>query len=240
VNAQALQEQLEKGATLTLENCESHFQGLYAMSSMLAKAFAARVYASLFVVYKPELPLGLHWDDRDQFICQIVGHKQWPVYKPVYPNPLFDSRRFSYKVPPSDLVEEITLGPGDALYLPRGWLHDPAAVEGPSVHIAFAIITPTAYDLLEWIRSELKTRYPEIRADLPLSLPASARATYAARLRELIMNSLTDESIEAHYERHTREIQPTRVSLRPFSAGNSATLQHCGANHTIVPGRESA
>lgn len=99
---------LRAGATLTVEHCETFFDNVHAMCRALAEAFLARVYATVFLVYDPERPCGLHWDDRDMFICQMTGRKKWPVYIPHCANPFFDQRRVTYKAPVTALYQELT------------------------------------------------------------------------------------------------------------------------------------
>ncbi len=218
IRAQAVEQQLRTGATLALEHCESYFEDVYAMCSMLAEVFLARVYSFLFLVYEPERPCGLHWDSYDMFICQIAGYKNWPVYKPLYQNPLlFDAQRSGNKAPVTELVQEFKLGPGDGLYIPRGWPHEPVAVEGPSMHVAFAIATPTGIDLLDWIRADLSKACAEIRADLPLSLSPCLKHAYASKVRQLVMERLSDEAVDKYYERHNVSVRPTPVELPPLA-----------------------
>jgi ribosomal protein L16 Arg81 hydroxylase len=217
MKVQVLENYLKAGATLSVEHCESYLPSIHAMCCTLAEAFVARVYATLFLVYAPERPCGLHWDDRDMFICQVAGRKNWPVYKPQYENPFLDPRRVTYKSPVSELFQEFKLQAGDGLYIPRGWAHDPAAVDGSSVHVAFAIATPTGIDLLDWIRADLREASAEVRADLPIPLPASQWQAHTAKLREIVMERLSDEAIMSYYRRHKMSIEPRAANLPSIS-----------------------
>jgi hypothetical protein len=229
IKGEALEQELASGGTLSVEQCESHFENVHAMCSMLAEVFVARAYAFLFLVYKPERPCGVHWDSYDMFICQVAGYKNWPVYKPAYENPaLFDPNRSAFRPRASEMVQEFKLGPGDGLYIPRGWAHDPVAVDGPSMHVAFAIATPTGIDLLDWIRAELNRTSAYARADLPLPLSPSAKRAYSARFREVLMEHVSDGAIESYFERHRVSVCPRPVDLPEVPA-------HCVA-HAFSPG----
>lgn len=230
IKAQAVEDHLKAGATLSLEHCESFFKNVHAMCCTLAEAFLARVYATLFLVYEAERPCGLHWDDRDMFICQVAGRKNWPVYKPPYQNPYLDPRRVTYKAPASELFQEFKLQPGDGLYIPRGWAHDPAAIEGASMHVAFAIATPTGIDLLDWIRADIKETSSEMRADLPIPHSATERHAFAAKVRDVVMERLSDEVIERYYQRHESSVYPRAVKL-PEIAGQAVTQDGFQENH---------
>lgn len=232
MKSQVVEDHLKAGATLSVEHCESFFQNVHTMCCTLAEALIARVYATLFLVYEAERPCGLHWDDRDMFVCQVAGRKNWPVYKPPYENPYLDPRRVTYKAPASELFQEFKLQPGDGLYIPRGWAHDPAAIDGASMHVAFAIATPTGIDLLDWIRADLKEKSVAMRGDLPLS--ASERTVYAARLRKIIMESLSDEAIEDHYERHQSSVKPRAVNLPKISERELMHVEFPDHQHETV------
>ena len=214
IKAQAVEQYLQAGATLVLESCESYLEGAQAMSAMLSKALLARVHAGLFLVYEPEQPCGVHWDNYDMFICQLAGSKKWPLYRPVYQNPIFTRERKGGKRQDLELVEELTLRAGDGLYVPRGWPHNPAATEGPSMHISFAMATPTGADLLEWIRDDLSETSPEFRADLPLLLTTDTKLQFAARLRELILERLSLDSIEEYCKSYKSTLLPQPLELQ--------------------------
>ena len=49
---------------------------------------------------------------------------------------------------PGDPVHDLTLGPGDTLYLPRGWPHEAFTSAGESLHITVGLHPPTRLDAL--------------------------------------------------------------------------------------------
>jgi hypothetical protein len=239
VKAQAVEEYLQAGATLVLESCESYLEGAYAVCAMLAKTLLARVHAGLFLVYEPEQPCGVHWDNYDMFICQVAGSKKWPTYRPVFPNPVVTRERRGAKRKDLELVEEFMLRPGDSLYVPRGWPHNPAATEGPSMHISFAIATPTGADLLGWIRDDLIETSAEFRADLPLLLTTDAKLQFAEKLRELILERLSIDSIEQYCESYKSTLLPQPLALPELTeAGTEEQGDPGGAG--LVAGADSA
>jgi ribosomal protein L16 Arg81 hydroxylase len=217
IQAAVLEQELTRGATMIVEHCESLFENVHGFCEMLATAFMARVNATLFVVYQPGKPSGLHWDDRDMFVCQVAGRKKWPVYKPAYENPLFDPKRGGGHVAAAEHVGDFLLEAGDALYIPRGWPHNPESVDGYSVHVACALATPTAIDLLDWIKQDLSRSSAEMRADLPLGASAAARRLYAGKVRDLVMERLTDAAVDGYCQRHRLNVYRRRVKLPAFA-----------------------
>ena len=77
-----------------------------------------------------------HYDDVDVFILQLEGFKRWRVYAP------FNKAETLPRTSSSDYTEkeveemgeeevDMVLGPGDVLYLPRGWIHQAETVARP-------------------------------------------------------------------------------------------------------------
>jgi len=80
------------------------------------------------------------------------------------------------------------LRPGDALYLPRGWLHAADALGDVSVHLTVCIHSVTRYALLEALVA-LADEEPELRTSLPLGVdvadPDAIGADLAATVEAL-------------------------------------------------------
>jgi hypothetical protein len=64
---------------------------------------------------------------------------------------------------------DTVLRPGDALYLPRGWLHSAEALGDTSVHLTVGVHSVTRYALVEAL-TVLAAQEPELRASLPLGV----------------------------------------------------------------------
>lgn len=78
-----------------------------------------------------------HFDDVDVYILQVEGAKRWRVYAPLQGHalPRYSSRDFNDAEIGEPLLDTI-LRPGDLLYLPRGTIHQAAALEGHhSMHL---------------------------------------------------------------------------------------------------------
>jgi ribosomal protein L16 Arg81 hydroxylase len=206
-----LEQELRRGATLHLRQSETLFPGVHAVTQMLATTFMARVSASLFLVSCASMPSGVHWDDHDMLVFQVAGRKKWPVYKPLYDHPLYDpNRRYLVDV---EQVAEIIMSPGDVLYIPRGWPHNPEGIDGGSLHVACAVITPTGSSLLESMIADLRRTAGCVRMDVPLLSSKETKRAYAAKLREAVSEALTDKAIERYYQKHQLSIYSRAVSV---------------------------
>lgn len=93
-----------------------------------------------------------HYDVHDVFVLQISGEKRWILHPPVHTHPLADQpwsdRRSAVEnrareAPAVDTV----LRPGDALYLPRGWIHSAEALGDTTVHLTIGVASFNRYDV---------------------------------------------------------------------------------------------
>ena len=127
-----------------------------------------------------------HFDVHDVFVLQVAGEKRWTIHPPVHEAPLRDQEWTRYKgaverraaqEPAIDAV----LRPGDALYLPRGWLHSAEALGNVSVHLTIGIHSVTRYALVEALAA-LAAEEPALRASLPLGIDVADPTQLAADL----------------------------------------------------------
>ena len=81
---------------------------------------------------------------------------------------------------------DVTLEPGDALYLPRGWLHSAQAQQGSSLHLTVGIRALTRYALVETLLG-LAAEDQRLRASLPFGLDLAEPDQIAAELTETVI-----------------------------------------------------
>jgi hypothetical protein len=118
-----------------------------------------------------------HHDTHDVFVLQVQGRKHWQIHPPVLRLPTRSQPRSGNdlvahgQVPVIDTVLEA----GDALYLPRGWVHAAATADVPSVHLTVGVLATTCLDILrdvldtfgpgeEWLRRALPVDFAEAGA----------------------------------------------------------------------------
>ena len=107
---------------------------------------------------------------------------------------------------------------GDLLYLPRGWWHEAAALDGPSLHLTFGVYRRTGLDLLDALRGEL--RESEVfREDLPRFASETERAAHVERLKEELLARWDGALLDRYLRENDVATLPRRpvVSL-PWSA----------------------
>lgn len=209
VDTTALEKYLDSGATLIMDNCQGLFPGIHAFTESLAEAFRTRVAATLFVVLKVDAPIDLHADDHDVFVCQVLGEKRWPVFTAAQADLVLGRGAGASAVSPT---WQGTLRPGDALYVPRDWPHQPTAVVAPSLHVTFDVIAPTGADFLAHLLEQVQHR-GVFRTGLPLHAGAEERRAYNEALRDAIVSAMSHQALSAFMgaQRLTAVPKPVRI-----------------------------
>ena len=129
---------------------------------------------------------------HDVFVLQLAGRKHWTVHAPVHADPLRNqpwrdhagavAARAGADAPVIDTVLE----PGDALYLPRGWLHAATALGEVSAHLTVGVHVVTRFALVEALTALVAERPGAARvaaAGHRRGRPGSARAAPRRRPR---------------------------------------------------------
>ena len=118
-----------------------------------------------------------HYDDIEAFCIQLEGYKHWKVYPPLNKRETLP-RESSADYTDDDLkglepVLNVVLGPGDILYMPRGWIHQAVTTnrQGHSLHLTISAMQQWAWaDFLELL--------------MPEALEAAAASGISTSLRE--------------------------------------------------------
>ncbi|AWW43501.1 JmjC domain-containing protein [Streptomyces cadmiisoli] len=119
---------LEKGASLVINNLERHWRPLRDYHRRLTHEIGTGIECVGFLTPPKERGFRPHYDQLDVLICQVSGHKTWRLYKPVVENPLIGDNPpagadLSGYISNEQPFLEIELGPGERLWIPRGWVH---------------------------------------------------------------------------------------------------------------------
>jgi hypothetical protein len=178
-------------------------------------------------------------------VMQVSGAKSWRVWDDI-PFPL-PSRAtpWANKQSPAGTPHALTLIPGDALYLPRGVMHEAAAQSGdaPSLHITFGFLEASIADILRELLEFLEAENPALRTSIPSRRLAEAGGTaaIAARLAPALAALSAEAALEtlalAAMDRITRDRLPlSQRSLAHRPPGADAKLRLSDAmHHHLVP-----
>ena len=154
--------EFERGATIVLQALHLHHEPLALFARELEQELGQPVQVNAYYTPRSAQGLPVHHDTHDVFCLQVAGEKRWLVYDPALELPLKDQRYRRELGEPGEPVLDVTLGAGDTLYLPRGWLHEAVTSEGDSLHLTVGVSAYTWIDAfkdaLEECRDELAFR----------------------------------------------------------------------------------
>ena len=162
------------GATLVLQGLHRIWAPLIDFTRELGGQLGQPLQVNAYLTPAGSQGFATHYDTHDVFVLQVDGRKRWRVHEPVLRDPL-DRQPWGGHAGEVSAVAEGTpaldevLEPGDALYLPRGWLHSAQAQREPSLHLTVGIKALTRYALVEALL-ELAAEDPRLRATLPYGL----------------------------------------------------------------------
>jgi hypothetical protein len=178
---------LSAGASLIANDVLSIHEPLMRIGETLSRTFAASIGANIYCSFRGVQAFGTHFDNHDVIVIQTGGTKVWNLYASRADNPIEnfpddDATRRWFEQTRGALMQQVTMQPGDVLYLPRGWYHDALATDGPSLHVTFAITPLHGRTLLSLLNLEAM-KNPAYRAFAP---PATedGGAALAAHLAE--------------------------------------------------------
>jgi hypothetical protein len=162
------------GATLVLQGLHRTWAPLARFAASLRDDIGHPVQINAYVTPAGNRGFATHYDTHDVFVLQIAGRKRWRIHPPVVSDPLerqpWGGRADEVAAAATgDPVIDAVFTPGDALYLPRGWLHAASAVDELSVHLTIGVRTITRYALVEELLG-LAVGAGELRRALPVGL----------------------------------------------------------------------
>ena len=209
---------LSAGASLIANDVLSIHEPLMRIGETLSRTFAASIGANIYCSFRGVQAFGMHFDNHDVIVIQTGGTKVWNLYESRADNPVEnfpddDATRRWFEQTRGALMQQVTMQPGDVLYLPRGWYHDALATDGPSLHVTFAITPLHGRTLLALLNLEAM-KDPAYRAFAP---PATGDggAALAAHLVEYSQILARIAASPAFAEEVARS--QTRMTPRPPS-----------------------
>jgi len=140
------------GASLVLSEVEKLNANLYKITEEIQGFTNGKCQGNLYFSMESRQAFGPHCDDHDVFAIHFEGEKVWNIYENIETNPINDPV-FKYTADErikraGKLIDQVTLRPGDLLYLPRGQYHDALASQNGAIHIAFGLTYFKPIDLL--------------------------------------------------------------------------------------------
>ena len=232
-----LLELFERGHTIIINSGNLVFPNLDRYCSDLERELRFRVQPNIYITPFSAQGFATHYDNHDVFILQVMGSKNWRIFDAPVALP---GKRQSFVPGTTYPLEapqlEVTLTPGDSIYIPRGVLHDASTDGTTSAHITLGLHPPYRFDLLDEL-TRLAQDIPAFRKSVPLGLLRD-RDDDVAEFKRLV-NELVDQmDVEDLMDRRYRSFIGSR---RLDTRGRFADLAHVNkvSVRTVVQKRPS-
>jgi bifunctional lysine-specific demethylase and histidyl-hydroxylase NO66 len=155
------------GATIVLQALHRMWPPVSSFCRDLELSLTHPVQANAYVTPATSKGFDVHHDTHDVFVLQTHGHKAWRVYRPVVELAGPDQPWVKGMAESGPPVMEAELGPGDCLYIPRGFLHDAEAREEVSIHVTVGILASTWLDFWRHVMGSA-SEHLRFREPLPI------------------------------------------------------------------------
>ena len=161
------------GHTVVLQALHRTWPALVDFATQLSADAGHPVQINAYITPAESQGFSAHYDVHDVFVLQVAGEKHWTVHEPVHVDPLRNqpwtdhSKAVAAAARDEAPVIDEVLRPGDALYVPRGFLHSAKALGGVSAHLTVGMHTLTRYLLVQELAA-LAADDASLRTALPL------------------------------------------------------------------------
>lgn len=192
VSSEKVLAEFADGATLVLQGLHRTWPPIAEFTRRLSAELGHPCQVNAYITPASSRGFDPHYDVHDVFVLQISGEKHWVIHEPVHPDPLRDQPWSDHREAVATRAAgtpaiDATFRPGDALYLPRGWIHSATALGGISIHLTIGVAAYTRHEIVQ----EAIARAADaaaLRASLPLGFdPADTDA-----LRPIVEETIAD------------------------------------------------
>jgi hypothetical protein len=242
------------GHTVVLQALHRTWPSLVDFSTQLAADAGHPVQINAYVTPAESQGFSAHYDVHDVFVLQVAGEKHWTVHEPVHVDPLRNqpwtdhARAVEAAARDKAPVIDEVLRPGDALYVPRGFLHSAKALGGVSAHLTVGLHTLTRYLLVQELAA-LAADQASLRTALPLGFDPGDPEQLAEILPEVValfteeLRTTTPDALAARLRRRTwsnnrpAPLPPLAhaASIASLAIGTTVRLRK-GLRCRVVPG----
>lgn len=178
------------GATLVLQGLHRLWPPLIEFTGRLGRELRRPLQVNAYLTPPQSQGFSTHYDTHDVFVLQVDGTKRWRIHEPVLADPLekqaWGGRAEEVSATAQgEAALDVVLAPGDALYLPRGWLHSAEAQGTRSLHITLGVRSLTRYALVEELLT-MAMNDARLRSTLPYRLDVTDPDAVEPELTETV------------------------------------------------------
>lgn len=137
-----------EGKTLVFNGIDRQLPAVHALARGLRGELKCRVGCNLYLTPAYGRGFESHYDSHDVFILQLFGSKRWRIGARAVDAPMPFQIHERITIDDGAQYTQITMLPGDVLYLPRGQAHAAVTEEDLSGHLTIAFYPKTYLDLI--------------------------------------------------------------------------------------------
>jgi ribosomal protein L16 Arg81 hydroxylase len=220
------------GATIVLQGLHRLWPPLIDFARSMVDDLGHPVQVNAYVTPPSNRGFDPHYDVHDVFILQASGQKRWMVHEPVHQDPLPSQPWTEHRDAitariEDDPVIDTVLSPGDALYLPRGWVHSARSMESTSIHMTVGVSALTHFDVVRAVVDTLAMD-SAFRRSLPMGIDATNRDEMAATTSKIVaqvVDAVRDRAADLSAGAAARLSDRHAESTRPVAVQVLATLE---------------
>lgn len=219
-----------EGSTVTLAYMDNVIPSLTQLCRGLESDFCHPLQANVYLTPPGNQGARVHYDTHDVFVLQAAGSKRWVTYQSPMELPL-RNQHFDpavHRVGEPELQFELSAG--DAVYIPRGYLHEASATSAVSLHITLGVLAYTWTDFLLECVADACLSDAALRKALPPGFARDemsereTREVFAGMLRRLSERATPQRTID----RFVDEFLVSRPPLLRGQMAQLAALEHIG------------
>ncbi|MXP21202.1 cupin [Gordonia sp. HNM0687] len=230
------------GATIVLQGLHRLWPPVIEFARDMVDELGHPVQTNAYITPPDNRGFDPHYDVHDVFVLQVSGCKRWLVHKPVHRDPLDSQPWTDHRSAIVDRAREqpvidAVLRPGDAVYLPRGWVHSAQAMGETSIHLTVGVSPVTGHDVVRAITDALGDT-DMLRESLAVPLDLADHDHTAAITRKVLTSVIevlradTDDLADAAATRLSRRHADR---TRPVAVAPLATLDAIAGLDATTP-----
>jgi len=198
------------GATIVLQGLHRMWPPLVDFTRRLVEELGHPAQVNAYVTPPSSQGFAPHYDTHDVFVLQVSGEKRWVIHAPVHPDPLKDQVWTDHRAAVAaagagEPVIDRVLRPGDALYLPRGWIHSATALGDTSIHLTVGMAAYTRADVVDALLG-LVGESEALRASLPLGIDVADPDQLRPLVEETVASLVTALTAADHADLAARRL----------------------------------
>jgi ribosomal protein L16 Arg81 hydroxylase len=230
-----------EGATIVLQGLHRLWPPVIDFARGMVDDLGHPVQTNAYITPPANRGFDPHYDVHDVFVLQVSGRKRWLVHDPVHRDPL-DTQPWTDHRPAIEArareqpVIDTVLEPGDAVYLPRGWVHSAQAMGETSIHLTVGVSAVTRHDVVRAIVDALGDN-DMLRESLAIPLDLADHDQTAVTARSVltsVIDVLREETDELADAAATRLSRRHAERTRAVAVAPLATLDAIGRVDTTT------